>query len=71
MQSCCCRHGCGRLVGQFHHVDIVAFAAKPLHVGSPTKFPEIESCDEALVFPAVIYFNIVEPFGSGLYGFVV
>ena len=62
---------CGGLVRQFHHVDIVASAAKPLHVGSPSEFSKIESCNKTLELPAVVNFNMVEPLGSGLYGSVV
>ena len=66
-----CRHRCGRLVGQLHHVDIVTFTAEPLHVGSPTELSEIEGCDEALEFSLVVNVNVVEPFGSRLCWLVV
>ena len=68
---CRCRHRCGRLVGQLHHVDIVASTAEPLHTGSPTELSEIEGCDMALEFALVVDLNVVEPFGSSLYWFVV
>ena len=71
MDSCCCRYGCNRLVGQFHHVNIIAFAAKSLYIGCPTQFSEIEGHDEALEFSLVVYFNMVEPFGSSLYWLMV
>ncbi len=71
MHLCRCRHGCRRFVGQLHHVDVVAFAAKSLHISSPAELSEIEGCDMALEFPLVIYFNMIEPFGSGLYWLVV
>ena len=69
--SCRRRHRCVKLIGHLHHVNIVAFAAEPLHIGSPTEFSEIKGCDEALEVPFVVYVNMVEPFGSGLYWLVV
>ena len=60
--SCCCQCW-SRLIGQLHHVNIVTFAAKPLHAGSPTKASEIEGRDEALELALVVYVNMVEPFG--------
>ena len=60
--SCCCQCW-SRLVGQLHHVNIVAFAAQPLHAGTPTKATEIEGCDEAPELAFVVYVNMIEPFG--------
>ena len=58
-------------LGQLHHVDIVAFAAEPFDVCSPTEFSEIDGCNEAVEIPLIIYFNMIETFGSGRYGLVV
>lgn len=49
--SCHCRHRSDSLVRQLHHIDIVAFAAKALHVRSPPEYSEIECCDEARDLP--------------------
>ena len=61
----------GRLVGQLHHVDVVTSTAEPLHTGGPTEFSKIEGCNEALEFALVVDVNMIEPFGSSLYWFVV
>ena len=61
--SSCCRQCCSRLVGQLHHVNVVAFAAQPLHAGTPTKATEIEGCDEAPELALVVYLNMIEPLG--------
>ena len=59
-----CRCQCwSRLVGQLHHVDVVASAAQPLHAGTPAKATEIEGCDKAPELAFVVYVNMIEPFG--------
>lgn len=68
---CRCRHRCGRLVGQLHHVDIVASTAEPLDAGGPTEFSKIEGCDVTLESALVVDVNMIEPFRSGLDWLVV
>ena len=71
IHSCRCRHGRGRLVRQFHHVDIIASAAKTLHIRRPAEFSEVEGCNKTLEFPLIVYLNMIEPFGSSLHWLVI